>query len=159
MTDKFFKLDDLAKIALDDVRNRHKSLLDILIATDRQSMSMLSWTSSFSAAACAAFVSTIITDTYKYPAIQSSLLVLFIGFMSASYFAIDAMQVAKIGLPGRLGKYWKWAIEHNISIKETVIKYLEQAEQAHDLTAQTNNRAAKKLFYAKRSAAFTPFSP
>lgn len=153
---------DIEKLAIDDARQRHKALIDLVLSTDRQAMTLFSFCGSI----CAASGSGMVAIAFGSSNVPSSagvvLLVICVGFAIAATLCLQVMKLAPIFLPGRDPDFWEWAIDNNMDGAEIAKAYLASIAKRIEENRSVNRAMAMNLNRARQMVLGTclaaPFS-
>jgi hypothetical protein len=140
---------DLFKIAIDDARNRHKAVLDLIYFTDNQAMNLLRLYVTLALAA----TSAIIASFGSKPAITVDLAVGLSGAVAVLFYGswqcFKAMSSASLNLPGRDPDFWIWAAENKQTPEELSLEYLKAMVEGSASNNAHNAKSAAALRKAK----------
>ena len=145
------------QFAIEDARVRHAALLQMLLFTDTQAMSLLRLYATLGVAAAsgatAGFVGSFLTvpDPFAF-ALFGAAAVFFVGCL----FSLWAMRTANVSLPGRGAEFWLWATDPKVTFDHALDSYLKELAGKGDMNLAVNTRAAFHLRSAKRCGAWSP---
>lgn len=139
------------KIMLDDIRARDVALQNMLLATDRQAVSLFRVYVTLAAAIISASVAGIMRDD----SLIDSWVLIGVGLTAsglalACWFCIWAIRTAKVGLPGKGAEFWQWARRDDIEDDVALDAYLAQTLEAQSVNLEVNRRSSSCLRKAKR---------
>jgi hypothetical protein len=144
-------------IAIDDARVRLQSLVDLILFTDQQAMTLLSVYVTLGTAA-AGIALTALSSEPLIPVsagwgMAAAAIMLFAG---AILCLRAAAPVATFPLAGEGADFWLWAVRERIDLQATTLKYLERLEASTTISRELNRLGASELKVAKRLGLATP---
>lgn len=145
-------MNDLMKLALDDVRQRQKSLFDLILSTDRQAMTFFGFCVSICIASGTGAATALMTESKIPTGAGAALVCVSVGFLIAGFYCLETMKTVDIGLPGRRSEFWEWALKFNDENDSSVSEYIKEAGRIYDRNSATSDSMAKSLGNAKRAA-------
>lgn len=145
---------DRFKIAIDDVRTRHKAVVDLIYFTDNQAMNLLRLYISIGLASSSIAIASFSNDSNIPPEVGVSLIAAVIVFIYGSYECFEAMSSASINLPGRDPDFWLWVETHRIKDDDLARTYLNQLISGSYTNDSKNKKSASHLKLAKLAGIF-----
>ncbi|WP_324133570.1 hypothetical protein [Bosea sp. (in: a-proteobacteria)] len=127
-------MDEIAKLAISDAKDRLKAQLDLVYALDRQAMTFFGYTATVTVAGTTAAAGLAAGWLMEGKTISTSgqIAILGLGLVAAGFFFTAAMCLSvmkswKVALPGREPEFWQWAMEEPVSsLPEIASAYLSQ---------------------------------
>lgn len=142
--------DDL-KTAIEDARHRHNAVIQLMLASDNQALSLLRLFLTIALATAAGSVSTVASSLPLSVALGSATVSMF----AAAVFCFRVIETTAINLPGRGAEFWLWGLDTPEN-RETVFRqYLTTLSDKHEQNNKANARQAKALRHAKWCALAT----
>lgn len=139
------------KTILDDVRGRDNALLTMLLATDRQAVSIFRVYVTLTLAVVSAAVAGLFNRNFAAePWVLGGAGVVVSGLSLACWFCIMTIRSAQVALPGRGAEFWSWARDPKVTMDDFLDAYLAQSLSAQNNNHDVNSRASWYLRYAKR---------
>lgn len=143
---------DEYKIALEDARTRHASLLQLIYLVDQQAMSLLRLYVPVGVAAAstatAGLKGVFAIPTAPAVGLFGTAVILFVG----TIFCFRAMKTAELSLPGRDGKFWRWAMDtEEVDLRHAVSEYLTELDTGMKENLALNKRSSRQLQLAKKA--------
>lgn len=145
-------------IAIDDARARHAAVLNLVMATDQQAVTLLSVYLTTGTAAAAASVSAF-TGSFIPPVVGWALLAATFSLFAGSIFCFRAMRGAMVSAPGKAPEFWLWALENDgVDIKYAAHQYLLQLAPQQDHNRLLNQETAFAHWQAKLLGIVSPLA-
>ncbi|ODR98396.1 hypothetical protein AUC68_08105 [Methyloceanibacter methanicus] len=144
------------QFAIDDARQRHAALTELIYFTDSQAMALLRLYSTvgiaMASASAALFAADPPVSTALAWALASATVVLVIG----AVFCWLAMQTLQVSLPGRGAEFWLWAMDARVTAASAFTKYLENLEKESVWNREVNDTTSQHLMAAKIAGVLAP---
>ncbi len=145
------------KIALEDARVRHGSVVNLICFTDSQAVNLLRLYVTIASASAAGAITSFASNISALPlAVGWGLAVATLAFVTASYFCFLAMTPASINLPGRDAEFWLWAMRSDVERTEVFKAYLTNLKEKTELNNSVNLSGSKHLTHAKQIGMAAP---
>ncbi|MDP3410179.1 hypothetical protein [Bosea sp. (in: a-proteobacteria)] len=160
-TAEFGKLSDLAKFALDDVRQRQKAILDLVYAIDRQAMTLLGFSVTLSVATgSGAFIigGKVFIEGDHRPFMVSAffaLMTLAVGFIAVACWCLAVMKSRNLDFAGRNSTFWLQVFREGWDEAWLIQEYLNQVATTDKITKGGADEMAKDLRDARGLAVAT----
>ena len=139
------------KIILDDIRARDVALLNMLLATDRQAVSLFRVYVTMAAALVSAAVAGVLKQGHTVDVwLTSGVVIAASGLALACWLCIRAIRTAQVGMPGKGAEFWLWARREDVNEDVALDAYLSQSLAAQDINLEVNRRSSSCLRKAKR---------
>lgn len=120
----------LIEIAIEDVREKHKALFELIRFTDQQAMALLSLYTTLAVAAASGFGASLGKDAIIPAAGGAGLLAAAVALAAGSACCFRVLRSATISTPGRGPDFWIWAMENpGVDETEMLSSYLRQLEK------------------------------
>jgi hypothetical protein len=147
---------DKLKLAFDDMRVRHKGLLDLIVLTDQQALGLLRLYVTLGAAAASGAVAVLSGETVIWTSASIAFAAATVVFLVGAIFCFRAMGMATVGLPGRGADFWMWAFDPHIDIADIRASYLSEVELSLAINRKLNASTARELAIAKKCGIVAP---
>lgn len=148
---------DGVKIAIEDIRARHRAEIDLIFFMQNISVNLLRSYVTVGLVSATAAVATI--DNENIPIyVVISLIFSTITLLSGCLFCFRAMRWGSLNLPGRDPDFWKWVDETHVTdnaYKEIIQSYIEGLETSFKLNTEFNKKTTRNLKYAKIAGILT----
>jgi len=148
---------DTTKLALDDVRNHMKGLLDAVLSADRQAMTLMGYYLSIAAGCGGGLIASSSTNARVPVAGVLALIAILSCVLAGAACCLIAMRRSRISMPGREAGFWVWAGRPDVDAQSVYEAYLERAQEGLDLLKATNSYMACWLERARWCGFCTPF--
>jgi hypothetical protein len=149
---------DKLKLAIDDIRARHKALYDLIIFTDQQAMGYLRLYVTLGLATASGAVSGIVGSASISHALGWGLVGATICLLVGSFYCFKAMNTANIGLIGRGPEFWEWAFLGGVEDRHIIDRYLKGAEAGIAINRELNKTTTGCLQKGRRLGAWAPIA-
>lgn len=145
-------------IAIEDARSRHEAILNLVLITDQQAMTLLGFYLTLATATATGLAAAFAPDspipTIAGCALAGATMSLLIG----AGLCFLAMKMTRVNAPGKTPDFWLWAITNEgVSLESAAIAYLEQLNPMQDANRALNLRTARAHWVAKIFGLAAPF--
>ncbi|QRG07920.1 hypothetical protein EZH22_06020 [Xanthobacter dioxanivorans] len=152
------RVDQLLDAAVEDARERHKAVIELIRFTDQQAISLL----NFHAALGVALVSGAAACLGKDPLVPAFVGIAFgagaICFIAGAWCALKVQASATISLPGREPKFWIWAAHGEIGNDLVFEEYMNSLARGQIKNDEANIYGVKWLKRARACVFAAPIA-
>lgn len=144
--------------AIEDARTRHQALMNLILATDQQAMSLLALYVTLGSGAASAFVASIgqialIPSVFTFPLLAATVM-----FAFGAFSCLKVVETKKFSLPGRDAEFWLWASRDDVEAPVAYREYLTSLQVMYIANVALNNIEAVKLNYARQCGIAAPIA-
>lgn len=146
------------RFAMNDARERHKALVDLIGRIDQQALSMLQlYVTLAGAALTGAGVIFLSPQQPTYPhAVGVGLTTFSVLLIVGTAFCVAAIWTASVNLPGRDAEFWLWAAEDGVTAEMVYSRYLSNLAERGSLNRALNVRMSNLMSAAKIAGMAAP---
>lgn len=146
----------LIEIAVEDVREKHKALFELIRFTDQQAMALLSLYTTLAVAAASGFGASLGSAPLLPAAAGWALLAACAAFVVGTGCALRVMWSSDIATPGREPDFWQWADGDHCGAQDVLSAYLKQMEEPIAWNRSLNRKTTRWLQAARACGIAAP---
>ncbi|MEP9349161.1 hypothetical protein [Xanthobacter sp. KR7-225] len=145
--------------ALEDARERHKAVYELIRFTDQQAMALLNLYCTLGVASASGAAASLGRDAIIPLPVGSALGVAALFFILGAGCCFRVLASATINLPGREAGFWTWANSYpTLGLSEILAAYLDGVADREAMNNGVNATGAKWLGRARLFGLIAPFT-
>ncbi len=145
------------RFAMNDARERHKGIVDLIYAGDRQALGVLQLYIALAVASLSGAAVILLSTANTLPrplgfGLGGFAVMIAIGAVCA----LITMWPSRLRLSGRDPDFWEWASHPEVTPEQSFRAYLASTEENLAINRATNDRMARAMLSAKCAGAAAP---
>ncbi len=148
--------DDEWKTAIDDARQNHAAVIDLIFFTERKALGLVRLYITLALASAGGAVEGLSTSTLLSTSSGLGLMFASFVFGYGSWKCFRTMRISKISLPGKPAEFWLWAQDSAIEKADFVGTYLQQLHDSNQVNDELNRRMSSDLSAAMNAGLAAP---
>ncbi|MFT4117496.1 hypothetical protein [Bradyrhizobium sp.] len=145
------------KFAVDDARRRHAAVVDLIAASDRQSLGFLQLYVALAGGAFSGAAAILLPTVGTMPRpLGFGLLGFALPLTVGAVLCMIAVWPSNINLPGRTPNFWIWALRHEA--EEVYLAYLDNLQVKEKQNSDLNRKQGRYMLAAKIAGVAAPIA-